>query len=457
MRRRLIWTYLTFLLLVLMGLSVPLGLVRAAHDAQTMFMDRLGDTARFAALAEPALLSSRMSALGAELRHYDSLFGITAVVVDRNRRIAASSREAVSLETVEIQERISQALSGQGSQFPGVSWPWDPAPLIIAEPVGSGGEIVGVALTISPSGELQAATWRNWFLLASLSLLTLLLGALATGPLARWMLKPVHDLDEAAHALAVGTFLPDQITGSGPPELRRLTESFATMASRVTALLQRQRTFASYASHQLRTPLATLRLSIENLSPAVDKSGTDDYALIASEIKRMAGMCDALLTYALAEVPAGPQTVIDAAEVAADRVTFWSGPAERAGSRIALHTNAPAKAMAAANVLDQALDALISNAIKFAGPGADVLVTVSPHSDGLVEVHVSDTGPGLSTADIARAPEAFWRGPADQNADGSGLGITIAESLITASGGELLLRQAVPHGLHAIILLRSAP
>jgi signal transduction histidine kinase len=457
MRRRLIWTYLTLLTVVLMGLAIPLGLVLASRDSQTMFLDRRSDTAWFASLAEPALRTGRVDALSAEMRRYDELFGVAAVIVSRDGQIMLTSRGGVRVDSEDAQQSIAIALSGQPARFPGARWPWESAPLVVAEPVGSGGEVTGAALTISSAGALQSATWRSWIVLGSLSLFALLLGALSTGPVARWTLRPVHDLDEAAHALAAGKFLPKQVSRVGPPELRRLSESFAAMAARVTALLERQRTFASYASHQLRTPLATLRLSVENLAPAVDASGADDYELVAAEIERMAGMCDALLTYALAEVPAGPLTTVNASGVAAGRVAFWAGPASLAGMKITLHAPGVVPALAAPNVLDQALDALLSNAIKFAGPGASITVRVGTAGDDLVEVHVHDTGPGLSTHDLARAAEAFWRRPADQNAEGSGLGITIAQSLITASGGQLTLEQAVPHGLHAIISLRAVP
>ena len=83
MRRRLRATYLTLLVAVLIGLDVPLAFTLASRTAQTMFIDRLNDTGRFASLAEPALRTGRLASLEAELRQYDEVFGIAVTVVGR--------------------------------------------------------------------------------------------------------------------------------------------------------------------------------------------------------------------------------------------------------------------------------------------------------------------------------------------------------------------------------------
>jgi signal transduction histidine kinase len=158
--------------------------------------------------------------------------------------------------------------------------------------------------TVSPSGALHAATVRSWGLLLGLSLLVLLVGGATAVPLAHWMLRPVRSLDDAAVAMTEGRFGDRVPAGLGPPELRRLASSFNTMAARIATLVERQRSFVSYASHQLRTPLATMRLCLENLGPSVRREGLGDYRMVAEEIARMGQMCDALLTYARAEATA---------------------------------------------------------------------------------------------------------------------------------------------------------
>jgi signal transduction histidine kinase len=267
------------------------------------------------------------------------------------------------------------------------------------------------------------------------------------------MLRPVQELDEAAHELAEGRFIEARLAGSGPPELRRLSHSFTSMAGRVTTLLQRQRTFASYASHQLRTPLATLRLCVENLRPAVRADGVEDFTMVAEEIERMAGMCDALLTYALAEVTGARTVEVDAAGVVQTRMALWRPAAEKAGITLVRSGETRAAVRAADQALDQSLDALISNAIKFCGAGAEVHLIVDSSQRDWVVVHVVDNGPGIPAADLARAASPFWRHATSQNIEGSGLGMTIAEALITACGGRFQLSEAKPSGLHARVAL----
>jgi signal transduction histidine kinase len=466
-QRRLLITYVTLLFAVLAGLSVPLGITIASRNAQAMFIDRLNDTARFASLAEPALRTEYKDALEAELRQYHAMFGIAAAVAGRDGQLLFTSRDDFDVYAPAVRERIEVALSGERAGFSGGLWPWRDDPLIVAEPVGRGGEIIGVAVTVSPSDTLHSVTLRSWALLVGLSLLVLAVGVVAAVPLARWMLRPVRDLDSAALAFTEGRFGDRVPGGSGPPELRQLTATFNRMAERISTLVERQRSFVSYASHQLRTPLATMRLSLENLGPSVHRDGLDDYRMVAEEIARMGEMCDALLTYARAEATADDVVEVDAVAVADERVAIWRQAAGLAGVEL-IRSGAGAVSegsgqgpdripvRAATQALDQTLDALISNAIKFAGAGARVTVAVEPAGPDLVHIHVVDDGPGMPADDLARAAQPFWRHPASQNTEGSGLGVTIADALVTASGGRLDLMRAHPRGLHARITLPAA-
>jgi signal transduction histidine kinase len=460
-RRRLRITYVSLLAAVLLGLDVPLATTLVAREAQAMFIDRLNDTARFAALAEPALAepalrAGRLAALRAELRQYDAMFGIAAAVVGRDGRLVLASRDGLDITAAAVRGPIDAALSDRHAGLQRTIWPWQDEPLVVAEPVGRGGEIIGAALTVSPTTVLRAGTGWRLAALAGLSALILLLGTAAAGPLARWMLRPVQRLDDAAGALSEGRFDDRVEIVSGPPELRRLVASFNRMADRVATLVERQRDFVSYASHQLRTPLATLRLCVENLDTAVRPQGLDDYRMMAEEIARLGRMCDSLLAYARAEVTAGEGDDVDAAAVVRQRIDTWRPVAAKAGVR--LHHDGPdhARVRAAAQALDQALDALLSNAVKFAGHGAEVVVTVGRAHPGWVDIDVVDNGPGMPPEDLARATEPFWRRPGDQNVDGSGLGVTIADALVTASGGRFDLMAARPHGVHARIRLPAA-
>jgi signal transduction histidine kinase len=105
---------------------------------------------------------------------------------------------------------------------------------------------------------------------------------------------------------------------------------------------------------------------------------------------------------------------------------------------IALACSGPDRAdvLAVPTAVGQSLDALIDNALKFAGPNATVRVEVRA-TDDTVEVHIIDDGPGLSDDGHHRATELFWRAPGVQNVDGSGLGLPIARALVESSGGQL--------------------
>jgi signal transduction histidine kinase len=460
MLRRMLVVYASLLLLVLAALEIPLAVAVAARDTQTRFIDQLNDTARFASLAEPALRSGELVTLRAELTRYDGLYGIAAAIVDQDGKIVVASRPGLRLDGA-ARARLRSALSGDRSGIEEVVWPWRRDPLVVAEPVGRGGEVVATAVTISPTGAVRARITTRWTELAAAGLAALLGFGLAAIPLTRWILRPVRELDEVTGELSAGQWQARVPVTTGPAELRRLGEHFNAMAAAMSRILEQEKAFVSYAGHQLRNPLGTLRLRVENLAPHLPPAGERDLALAIDEATRLGRILDGILALVRAEGGNYRIRVVDCGRVARERVTAWrrDSPGVRLRVRGATH----AAALAVQGGVGQILDALIDNAVKFAGPDATVTVTVSrPHrpadapDEPVVFIDIVDDGPGLPSADLAVATQRFWRATAHQNVDGTGLGLAIASALAEASGGVLLLMPARPHGLHARVILPAA-
>jgi signal transduction histidine kinase len=454
MRRRLLFAYLLMLAAVLVAVAVPYATSTATRDTQAVFIDQLNDTARFASLAEPALRSGETVMLAAELTRYDELYGVGAAVLDINREIITTSRAALPLGDDAVQAKIDAGLSGERSGIDQVVWPWEREPLVLVEPVGRGGEVIGVALTVAETEDLRAQIIGQWSLLATIGVVAMGLATLAAVGLARWTLRPVHDLDTVAHDISAGTLDARVPENEGPTELRRLAGSFNTMADTVTGALTRQRAFVSHASHQLRTPLGVLRLRLENLVEHLRPSGDREHRLAVAETARLAGILSGLLALARAEGAELDLVAVDLDTVVQDRVTAWEPMAGAKDIRLNRTGSVGVPVLAAPEALEQALDALIDNALKFGAPGGEVTVLTVLSDDGRAEIRVADDGPGLSDDERAHAVERFWRSPAHQNAPGSGLGLAIVHELISACGGDFTLLPAEPHGLDARIRIR---
>ncbi|WP_432828392.1 ATP-binding protein [Dactylosporangium sp. CA-092794] len=458
MRVRLGAVYLVLLLLVLAALEVPLAMTIAGRDTQRLVADRLADATRFATLAEPALRDDDTAELAAELSRYEEVYGVGAIVVDQDAHEKVSSRPGIPLSDADVLRQAHRALEGREASDDGTVWPWRTDPLVVAVPVGRGGEVIGAVLTVSPIGRNAHGVGTSWGVLAGGGLIVLFVGSVAAWTLARWTLRPVAELDAAAHELAAGDYAARVPAADGPPELRRLGTAFNEMAATVADSLERQRAFVSHASHQLRNPLTALRLRVEDLgADLTDPQAVEGHRLALEEAERLGDVLDSLLALARAEKGRFDLVDIDAGETSWARVLAWQPVAAKKGITLRYVRPArPLRARAVRNALDQALDALIDNAVKFSGP--QTTVSVRPAADdGGVALHVVDNGPGLTEEQRELATERFWRAPDAQNVDGSGLGLPIVAVLVDASGGRLDLLPNAPTGLHARLWFPAAP
>ncbi|TCK25268.1 sensor histidine kinase [Pseudonocardia endophytica] len=468
MRSRLLVIVLVLVGLLALGLAVPLALTDARGTQDEVFADRLTDTISFAAGAQRPLIESGgdtggTRAFTAEVERYDQVYGVAVLVFDRSQRPVVTSRPQPPVLTTDELQRVQLALAGRRSaQYP-LLLPWDDAPMVLAEPVLVDGEVVGAAVTVSPTDALGAAELRTWALLAGLVLAALLLGVLVALPLVRWILGPVRRLDEGTGRVEASVRAggkPDPVArNAGPPELRQLSVSFDRMAASVTQAMSAQRAFVADASHQLRNPLTALRLRLSNLSEHVDHDGADDHAAALEEAERLSSVLDGLLALARAEgAPDGDagDAVSDVDACVDDRLEAWRPLAEHGGVELVRSGPRGLRARIAGGGIEAVLDAVLDNALKYTPDGGRIEVRTLRRGDR-VGVEVTDGGPGMSDEQLARATDRFWRAPGQSNVEGSGLGLAIAERTVQLAGGEFRLASPAGTGLCVTALLGTAP
>ncbi|MHA6793719.1 sensor histidine kinase [Pseudonocardia bannensis] len=455
MRARLLVIALFLVGLLAVGLGVPLALADARSAQQELFTDRLTDTIFFASIAQRPITEASPTGLAGELARYEEVYGVAVTVLGRAGQLIASSRDVPPELDDDGQERVRLALANRRSEPYPLLMPWDPRPVVLAEPVLVDGEVHGAAVTVSPTDELRADELRVWSTVAAAALLALALGVVVALPVVRWILRPVRRLDEgtgrvAAAVLAGGAAAPVS-DGSGPPELRRLSASFDRMADTVTQTLAAQRAFVADASHQLRNPLTALRLRLSNLDGHVDAAAAEDHLAALEEAERLSAVLDGLLALARAERATGSGTVdVDAA--VDDRLEAWRPLAEHMGLRLIREGARGLKASATDGGIETMLDAVLDNAVKFTPAGGSITVAARPWPDR-VEISVRDTGPGMAPEELERATDRFWRAPDQSNVEGSGLGLAIAARTAELAAGALRLELPTGGGLRVVVWL----
>ncbi|WP_367136852.1 ATP-binding protein [Saccharothrix sp. HUAS TT1] len=449
MLRRLLVLIVPLLVALVAALGVPLAFAVVQRESQETYLDRLGDASRFASLAENALASGRLTALREELVRYDRLYGIAAGLVGTDGTVLESSRRPFPLTDPNVEVGLAAAFGGYRGETDQSTWPWERVDLVVVEPVGRDSEVVAAVVTISPTDGLRSAILRQWGVLALIGLVPMLGVVAVAWPMSRWVLRPVRKLDEATAAVAGGRLDARADEVGGPPELRRLAASFNAMVDVVGRALRRQRAFVADASHQLRNPLASLRLAVDNLVPHVaDEAGREAQRIAVDEAEEMGRVLDALLAATRLDSASAAEPV-DVDNLLATHVPGWRALA--GDLRLVVDVPPGLRVLEPPGGLGSVLDELVGNAIRLSG-GTRVRVW-GEAVGGRVELHVTDDGAGLAEGERVDALSRFWRAPRHQNVAGTGLGLAICAELIESAGGELLLLPVEPHGLDAVVRL----
>ncbi|MEV4598243.1 HAMP domain-containing sensor histidine kinase [Amycolatopsis sp. NPDC049253] len=456
MRTRLLVVLVALALLVVAAFAVPLLASTAEQRTQQLVISRSSDVDRFGVLAQQAVDAHDPAALDAEAERYSALYGEAVVVVDAQRAPLVQTG-GLTAAAPAVRALVEATMRNEPAPRAERLSPWSAGPMLFARPVGSGTRVAGVVVLRASVAAAAADVAARWSAIAAGALLVAAVFVLLAVLLARWMVRPLLELETGVLAVAGGhrAQVPES---SGPRELRSLAASVNRMSDAVAEAADQQHRLVADTSHQLRNPMAALRLRVDSLASA--EANEPAYRAIVAEVERLERILDGLLALATAEsaatrIAAGTDDEpADLAAVIAERVDAWRPAADDAGATLlpCPGHDEPVLVYTPEGELAQILDVLLDNAVHHAGRGATISAAWEA-APGAATLVVTDDGPGLPAADLARATDRFWRAGGDGAPRGTGLGLAIAREQTRARGGTLELRANAPHGLQVRVTL----
>jgi signal transduction histidine kinase len=399
----------------------------------------------------------------------EGLLGRVATVVAIAQEVPSEARPAIYAATT----RSGLTVTPLGSSEPTALFPdwWtDRMERQLArelEPLGAtvlalghtmGGSASGAAHLWAPHGpvlarialadgtRLDVVTKGGWFPMQAIAQIVpalLVLGIGLTG-LAIWLgrrvTRPLGVFATAATRLGTDVTTPPMPV-RGPSELRAAAEAFNQMQQRVRRMIEDRVQMLAAIAHDLRTPITRLRLRAEFVEDAGQQ------AKLLSDLDEMEAMIGAALAFAREETLVEPRAPVDLRRVLDDIAAELT----EAGHEVRVAGDRHAEIDGRGSALKRALRNLVENAVKY-GHRAEVRLTATPKQ---LTVTIDDEGPGIAESEFENVFRPFYRVEPSRSRQtgGTGLGLTVARSIVRGHGGDITLANRAEGGLRQTVLL----
>lgn len=469
MRVRVLGVLGSSLLVIVVLVSTVLMQGVSRDAAAEILSNRLSALNRFVQLASHVASDDDLEMLQIEMDTYSGLYDEGLLIIADGHQLVSGN---ISAQDPDVADTLrAAALNLERTDIPAVN-PFLDSGALIARPFGNTGQVLG---SVTMKVNLEPARMKVLQASSMVILATLTVGAvflLLANRLATWVLRPLHRLDDSVQLLTQ-TQRPIPLVEQGPPELRALSRSVSSMAHTMATSLQQQQELIAETSHQLRNPVAALRLRVDLLKMRLpDRASAEGLRSVENELARVEMLLDGVLRLASAEhrlteqnseegvadSSAGKES-INVLQVLAEEFERQSATAQAAGNTLILEGAAESTQDVSVwcNLFDlqQMVAELLENAIKYA-PATKITLSVKS-SPTMVEVMICDQGPGMNKTEIGRAGERFWRAESVRGTAGTGLGLAIVDRLARANSGQLLVTANPQAGLASIIRLPRAP
>ncbi len=288
----------------------------------------------------------------------------------------------------------------------------------------------------------------------------LMLGIVISLLINRSITRPFSVLEKKTTEIGRGKFKGD-LNIPSPPELAGLADAFNLMCHKLNELDKMKSDFFSSVAHELRTPLATMKMGSGLMQAGVEgpltKGQKNLLAVLEKEINRLAGLVNSILD--LSKMEAGmmsfnlePKNIGPLIDQATQEIGLLA-EAKKINLEVTVTKGLPLIKIDSEKIL-QALRNIIGNAVKFTPETGRVTISVRPADHG-VEVSVADTGPGIPSENLASVFDKFQQAPAGGSSPvkGTGLGLAISKEIISRHGGKIWAESQLGQGSKIIFTL----
>jgi two-component system sensor histidine kinase CpxA len=280
--------------------------------------------------------------------------------------------------------------------------------------------------------------------------------------IAHYLSKPIEQLRDATHELARGNLdiRAGANLGHRRDEIADLVRDFDSMAGELRTQIQSERNLLSGVSHELRSPIARIRLALalaRHTDPAERAEMLDRIELDTIQLD---SMLERILTVARLESgqhkPKFEELSLN--EVIEDVLHDAKFEAAATNATIDYHTAATVQVTGDPGMLRSAIENVVRNAIFYSGENGKIDVGLST-ANGLATVTVRDNGPGVPESALPLLFKPFYRvdDSRGMSTGGMGLGLAIVRNAVAAHGGNVVARNVIPHGLEVELQLPTAP
>jgi signal transduction histidine kinase len=425
--RRLILGAAYLLIVVVAGLAVPFGATLDRRLTQELGGRVEREAYAVAAAVEDPLERGTSQGLQSLIQNFAHQIGGRVLLTDRSGILLADSLQVPGNAPSSYRTRpeIALALAGTPNWEVRTSHTLGYDLLVSAVPIRSATGVLGAVRISYPMAQVRKAVHRTWWFLAAVGAATLAVGLLLAAWLSRWATRPLKRAAQVARRIAAGD-LDARVAESGPPEVQELARDLNSMTERLSDLVRANREFAANASHQLRTPLTALRLSLEEALDGPESTAEIGHAL--QQADRLDAVVDSLLLLGrVHEAEGNGSHGVQPVELGA---VACEAAAATAGDGPVVEVVGAGVARADPDRVHQVLANLVNNARRFAR--SKIRVTVQSRGDKVV-VTVDDDGPGVAPDERDRLFDRFFRG-SQPGGPGSGLGLAVAKELARVDG-----------------------
>ena len=403
--------------------------------------------------------ATRETEIYSVLDRFSSSSESTAIVVDSSGYLIASTAATFTVGSdYATRPEVAAALLGNSSSGTRLSNSLGGELVYVAAPIFSGAQVLGVVRVTLPTSILNSRVRDQLQGVFAAGFATILLAVLVAFVFARSVSEPLEKLRGATDRFAGGDLSANAQVG-GPKEIRKLAQSFNEMASRISGLVSRQKSFAGDASHQLRTPLTALRLRLEQATTSVDGSpelAKEHLEEAMNETDRLSHLVEQLLQLARAEGAILEKSYCDISQFLSERANEWEYLAAERGLIIERQIPVGLFANVSQVALREIIDNYVDNAFE-SSPENGIINFIASETPTQIMLTIRDCGKGLTAEQRENAFQRFWRDAETANRrSGSGLGLAIVAQLAQASGLAVALRESPTGGIDAVVEIPKA-